>query len=265
MSYATLLVYVNVDNVSKQLVGVAANLADKFSAKLRGVSALAIMPPVAVEGMVVVDNASEFDVAQMKAKLEEAGNKFRAAAGPGRQTGWRSFLEFPTETLISEARCADLIVVEKNKSSWDLGKVVDNGSAILATGRPVLVVPTAVKSLAAEHVVVGWNDTREVRRAVQDALPFLHEAKRVTVVEICENDQMEAARHHVDEVVDYLARHRIKAEARVETKLVGSTGADQIIGLAVDEGADLLVTGAYGHSRLGEWVFGGMTHDLLVS
>jgi nucleotide-binding universal stress UspA family protein len=76
---------------------------------------------------------------------------------------------------------------------------------------------------------------------------------------------MEAARHHVDEVVDYLARHRIKAEARVETKLVGSTGADQIIGLAVDEGADLLVTGAYGHSRLGEWVFGGMTHDLLVS
>jgi nucleotide-binding universal stress UspA family protein len=70
---------------------------------------------------------------------------------------------------------------------------------------------------------------------------------------------MGGARHYVDDVVSYLARHRIKAEARVEAPLLGSTGADQIIGLALDEGADLLVTGAYGHSRLNEWIFGGMT------
>jgi nucleotide-binding universal stress UspA family protein len=265
MSYATLLVYVNVDRVPKQLVSVAAGLADKFSAKLIGLSALAIMPPVAAEGVVIVDNATEFDIAQMKAKLEQAGNKFRAVAESDHQTEWRSFLEFPTETLITEARCADLIVVEKNEASWNIHRVADNGSAILGAGRPFLVVPTAVKSLAAEHVVVGWKDTREARRAVQDALPFLHEAKRVTIVEICEKDQMETTRHHVDDVVGYLGRHRVKAEARVETQLLGSTGADQIIGLALDEGADLLVTGAYGHSRLNEWVFGGMTRDLLTS
>jgi nucleotide-binding universal stress UspA family protein len=121
-----------------------------------------------------------------------------------------------------------------------------------------------VKSLSADHVVVGWRDTREARRAVQDALPFLHEAKRVTVVEISEEDQKEAARHHVDDVVLYLARHKIKAEGRVETHLLGS-GADQIIGFAEDEDADLLVTGAYGHNRLNEWIFGGMTRDLLAS
>lgn len=96
MSYATLLVYVNVDHVSKQLVSVAAGLADKFSAKLIGLSALAIRPPVAAEGIVIVDNATEFDIAQMKAKLEQAGNKFGAAAGSDHQTEWRSFLEFPT-------------------------------------------------------------------------------------------------------------------------------------------------------------------------
>jgi nucleotide-binding universal stress UspA family protein len=264
MSYATLLVYVNVDHVSKQLVSVAAGLADKFSAKLLGLSALAIMPPVAAEGVVIVDNATEFDIAQMKAKLEETGNKVRAAAGADRQTEWRSFLEFPTETLISEARCADLIVVEKNKASWDIHRVADNGSAILGAGRPFLVVPGSVKSLAADHAVVGWKDTREARRAIQDALPFLHEAKRVTVLEICEKDQKEAARHGVDDVVLYLARHRIKAEGRVETQLLGS-GADQIIRFAEDEEADLLVTGAYGHSRLNEWIFGGMTRDLLAS
>jgi hypothetical protein len=67
MSYATLLVYVNVDHVSKQLVSVAAGLADKFSAKLIGLSALAIIPPIAAEGVVFVDNATEVDIALMKA------------------------------------------------------------------------------------------------------------------------------------------------------------------------------------------------------
>jgi nucleotide-binding universal stress UspA family protein len=264
MSYATLMVYVNVDHVSKALVSVAAGLTDKFSAKLIGLSALAIVPPVVAEGVVIVDHASEFEIAQKKTRLAEAGDKFRAAAGADRQTEWRSALMIPTDTLTSEARCADLIVIEKNRRSIDFYRVPDCGAAILGAGRPFLVVPAAVRSLTADHVVVGWKDTREARRAVQDALPFLHEAKRVTVIEICENGQKEAASHRVDDVVHYLARHRIKAEARVEMRLLGS-GADQIIGLAEDEGADLLVTGAYGHSRLNEWIFGGMTHDLLTS
>ena len=264
MSYATLLVYVNADRPSKQLVGVAAGLADKFSAKLIGLSALAIIPPFVAEGVVIVDNATEFDIAKMKATLADAGSKFGAAAGADRKTEWRSAIEFPTQTLISEARCADLILIEKGRSSGDTYRSVDVGAAILGAGRPFLVVPAAVKSLAADHVVIGWKDTREARRAIQDALPFLHEAKRVTIMEICENEEMDIARHHVADVVRYLAQHRIKAESRVEIQARGS-GADQIIGLAEDEGADLLVTGAYGHSRLNEWVFGGMTRDLLTS
>ena len=62
MSYATLMVWVNVDHVSKQLVSVAAGLADKFAAKLLGLSALAIMPPFVADGLVIVDNATEFRV-----------------------------------------------------------------------------------------------------------------------------------------------------------------------------------------------------------
>lgn len=263
MSYATLLVYVNADHVSKQLTGVAAEVSNKFSAMLVGLSALAVMPPFAAEGVVIVDNASEFDIAKMNARLAEAGKKFRAAAGAAREIEWRSAIEFPTETLIIEARCADLIVVQKGKSD-DIYRTLDTGAAILGAGRPFLVVPASAKSLAAEHVVIGWKDTREARRAVQDALPFLHEAKRVTIMEICENDGMDAARHGVNDVARYLARHRIKAEARIEVQAQGS-GADQITAFAEDEGSDLLVTGAYGHSRLNEWVFGGMTRDLLTS
>lgn len=260
MSYATLLVYVNADRVSKQLIGVAAGLADKFSAKLIGCSALAIVPPLVAEGVVIVDNASEVDIAKMTATLADAGSKFGSAAGPDRKAEWRSAIEFPTQSLLSEARCADLILIEKSRSAAAIHRNVDVGAAILGAGRPFLVVPEAVKSLVADHVVVGWKDTREARRAVQDALPFLHEARRVTVMEICGKDQMDIARLHVDDVTRYLAHHRIKAESRVEVQAPGS-GADQIIGLAEDEGADLLVTGAYGHSRLNEWVFGGMTRE----
>lgn len=263
MSFATLMVWVNVDHVSKQLVSVAVGVADKFGAKLLGLSTVAIMPQVVARGVMIVDNATEFDIAKMKASLAEAGNKVQAAAGVGRRIEWRSAIEFPTQALIGEARCADLILVERDRSG-DIYRTVDLGAAILGAGRPFLVVPAAVKSLAADHIVIGWKDTREARRAVKDALPFLHEAKRVTILEICEKDQMDTARHHVDDVVRYLEQHRIKAGRRVEIQARGS-GADQIIGLAEDEGADLLVTGAYGHSRLNEWIFGGMTRDLLTS
>jgi len=264
MSYATLMVYLNVDHVSKTLVSVAADLAQKFPAKLIGLSALAIVPPVVAERVVIADHASESEIAQLKKHLAEAGDDFRAAVGPNREIEWRSALEIPTDTLIREARCADLIIIGKSGRSVELHRAVDPGTAIMGAGRPVLVVPGAVKSLAANHVVIGWKDTREARRATQDALPFLHQAKRITVIEVCEADQKEAACHRVDDVLLYLARHRVKAEGRIATRSLGS-GADQIIGFAEEEGADLLVTGAYGHSRLNEWFFGGMTRDLLTS
>ena len=263
MSYAAIIVYVSADRVSCQLVSVAAALADKFSAKLIGLSALAIMPPFAAEGAVAVDNATEYDIVQMKAKLADAGNKFRAAAGSDRQTEWRSALEFPTETLLGEARSADLVVIGQNRPPGNLYRVVDNGAAIMGMGRPVLVVPETVASLRADYSMVGWKDSREARRAVLDALPFLRNAYHVTVAEICEDEQRPAARDRVDDVRRYLTRHGVKADFRVETQR--GSDADRLIKLAEEEGADLLVTGAYGHSRLNEWIFGGVTRDLLTS
>jgi nucleotide-binding universal stress UspA family protein len=134
----------------------------------------------------------------------------------------------------------------------------------MGAGRPFLVVPGGVKTLAVQHILIGWQDTREARRAIQDALPLLRLAKRITIVELCESDQKQAARHRIDDVVLYLARHKVRSEGRIETRLMAS-GAQQIMRFAEDEKADLLVSGAYGHSRLNEWVFGGMTHDLLAS
>jgi nucleotide-binding universal stress UspA family protein len=86
----------------------------------------------------------------------------------------------------------------------------------------------------------------------------------VTIVEICQAGDEEAAQARIDDVSRYLTRHRIQSGHRVILHQHGS-GAAQLIQLAKDERADLLVTGAYGHSRLGEWIFGGVTHDLLAT
>lgn len=264
MSYATLLAYVDADSVPEQRVRLAANLADKFNAMLIGLSANAIRPPFVAEGVVIQD-VTDDDIKEIRTKLAEKGTWFRNIAGADRRKlEWRSMVDFPMEALARESRCADLVVIGQRRESGDAFNSLDPGGAILKVGRPLVVVPKGVSELRPEHVVIGWKDTREARRAVQDALPFLKEAARVTIVEICRSGEEETAREHIDDVARYLERHQIKGGPQVILHQDDS-GAAQLIRLARDERADLLVTGAYGHSRLGEWVFGGVTRDLLTS
>ncbi len=128
----------------------------------------------------------------------------------------------------------------------------------------MLVVPPAIDSLKAERILIGWKDSREARRALQDSLPLLHEAKSVAVVEVCDDSMEALARQHVEDVARYLTRHRISVGSATAAAAKHGT-ADHLIDLARVEGADLIVTGAYGHSRLGEWIFGGVTRELLAS
>jgi nucleotide-binding universal stress UspA family protein len=264
MAYATLMVYVDANGASEQRVRLAAGLADKFSARLFGCSALAVRPPIGAEAVVIAP-VMEAETEQILAKLASKETWFRkiAAIDHGRLE-WRTASDYPVEALVREARSADLIVIGRSKESEDVYSSLDLGGVVLKAGRPVLVVPEGISSLRAEHVVIGWGDTREARRAVQDALPFLHEARRVTIAEICGSGKEETAGRHIDDVGGYLGRHRIKSGPKVILHQKGSAAA-QLIHLAQEEGADLLVTGAYGHSRLGEWFFGGVTRELLAS
>jgi nucleotide-binding universal stress UspA family protein len=262
MSYAVLMAYVDADGMPEKRVHLAASLADKFNATLIGLSALG--PPLLGKG-VVFREMTESDIKEMRALLAAKGNWFRSIAGADhRRLEWRPILDFPTDALAREARSADLIVIGHTVGAGDAYRSLDPGGSLLTIGRPTLIVPEGVSSLRAERVVIGWKDTREARQAVQDALPFLHEAASVTVVEICGSGEEGAAQERVGDVVRYLTRHRINGGTRVIPNQQGS-GAAQLIKLAQDEGADLLVTGAYGHSRLGEWIFGGMTRDLLAT
>ena len=139
---------------------------------------------------------------------------------------------------------------------------MDLADLVLRAGRPVLVVGAAVDKLDLRSVVVGWKDTREARRALEDALPLLKLADRVTVVEITSGEDVPKARPRIEDVAVWLAKHGVAASARVVASLGDDTA--QLSSIAAELDAGLVVGGAYGHTRLREWVLGGVTRNLLL-
>lgn len=268
MSFATVMVHVDVAPKSDARVRLAAQLADRFVSTLIGISAC-VLPPYPAEGAYFVTREFvEQEQQDILAALQRAEAFFRAAAGekgPKQEwVEWRSAIDLPETFVVSQARSADLVVVGRAPSPMDICRCLDPGAAVLKVGRPMLVVPPGVDTLKTERILIGWKDSREARRALQDALPLLHEAKSVAIIEVCEDGMEVSARHHVEDVARYLTRHRISVgSATAAAAKHGIT--EHLIDLARVEGADLIVTGAYGHSRLGEWIFGGVTRELLAS
>jgi nucleotide-binding universal stress UspA family protein len=266
MSYAALMVYVDIEGIPEQRVRIASDLARKLDAALIGFSARAVPPPFVAEG-VIIEEATEADIKQMQTALAKRGDWFRGVVGDVNDIEWRSALDFPGDALAREARCADLVIMGRQRQQqgrYDDQRILDPAEVLLKLGRPALLVAPGVASLRAEHVVVAWKDTREARRAVLDAIPFLRAARRVSVVEVCTNDERQSSLARIDDVVQYLARRRISANSRTIIHR-DKSDANHLFQFAMDEGADLLVAGAYGHSRVGEWIFGGMTREVLAS
>lgn len=262
MSFSNVMVYVDPQQQEEGQIRVAEAIAARFGGALIGVSAFAVEPPVVAEG-IVIERISEDQLKQMKADLSAKEIWFRKVVTmPADKVEWRCGVEYPTDFLVDQARAADLVVVKRKQLKDDEYHYIDSAAVMLRAGRPVLSVPQRVTKIAASRIVVGWKDTREARLAVQHALPFLTRAARVTIVELCTSDQQDAARHRVCDVARYLESHGASCQhdVRVHTS---EADASCLIRLAQEEDADLIVTGGYGHSRLGEWMFGGMTRGLL--
>ncbi|WP_038959610.1 universal stress protein [Bradyrhizobium japonicum] len=262
MSVATVMVYVDPTQQAEGQVRVARGVANKFGASLVGVSALEVEPTFVAEG-VIIQQTTAADLERMKSVLVGKEQWFRSIVGLQQErVEWRWTVQYPTVFLAEEARSADLVVVKRDQDGMDPYHHVDPAEAMLRMGRPTLFVPEYVSELRADRVVVGWKDTREARIAVRDALPFLTEAAEVMIIEICTSDEQDAAHRRLRDVAKYLQAHGAKCRTEVRVQMA-ETDAHQLIRLASDGGADLIVTGGYGHSRLGEWMFGGMTRGLL--
>ncbi len=265
MSYATIMVHVDVSGDLDGRVRIAAQLAERFQSRLIGVSSWMPRPPFMVEDLVIDPGPTAEQLANMTAALQRRGEAFKVAVGiDGSRVEWRSSQGFPTEYVARESRAADLVIVSRERTTFDPYVFPDPGALLLQVGRPVLTVPPGVDTFSGRRVLIAWKDTTQARRAVLDALPFLHRADEVIVGEICDtSEEVAPSQRRLRDVVQYLASHRVAALAERVRPAEGAP-LKSLLRLTREETADLIVAGAYGHSRLGEWMFGGMTQGLLA-
>jgi nucleotide-binding universal stress UspA family protein len=262
MAYPTMMVHVDFEASTKARVHLATSLADRFRSTLLGIAACAPHPSVVRAGLAIPPLATCENPDELKIALDQQEHQFRSIAAKGRcQVKWRSALDLPTEFVAREAGGADLVIIGRERFSGDPFRFLDPGALLLRIGRPVLLVPDGLDQLRASRVAVAWKDTREARRALSDSLGFLHDAEKVFLVEVCAKHEAEIVQQDLSNAIYYLIGHRITTATPL--MLPAPDVADELLRIVRTEQIDLLVAGAYGHSRLGEWVFGGVTRDLL--
>lgn len=264
MTFPTIMVHLDMGPTHAGLLRVVADLAARFQA---GVIGIATCQPIEVNSdALAYEDVIQQDIDDINRLIQASEAEFRSALkGRVEWLEWQSLVTTRplADFMAHEARAADLIVTGLGPGPAPEGnRRVDLGSLILQAGRPVLVVPQGAEAAPMERVTVGWSDTREARRAIADALPILRQAKHVSVAAIVAKAEMASGRDQVSGVVQWLGRHAVAAHAVV----LPSSGDDtaQLARLADDDNADLIVAGAYGHSRIREWALGGVTRDLLL-
>lgn len=268
--FKTILVHLDDSRRCHLRMGVAARLAANFRANLVGmyvVPTRELAPSLAalLPAQVVAQRLRETGAAQ-----ERAQTLFREAAVAAGVTAteWRAPAGSQIGTAVAHARCTDLAVMgQRDPADADFAFVEELTEAVvLSSGRPTLVVPYAVApAVVGQNVLIAWDGGREASRAVGDALPILTKARQVTVMSVSTGTG--------ERVIDPAATSRLAAylnshgvEARVDHSEVDDIGIGEwLLSRAADLSSDLLVMGAYAHTRLRDLVLGGVTRTMLAS
>jgi nucleotide-binding universal stress UspA family protein len=261
--YTSLLVHVDITPHVARRIEIAAHLAREMGARLVGLGAEtfnSIPPADPYLGYGAADWLSLMDK-QVTQDLKAAEDQFTHNAAAV-ETEWRTVRDYPAKAIAAMSRAADLIVASP-KGPGAPGLAADPAEVVMTAGRPVLIIPrNAANLLRAHTIVVAWKDTREARRAVADSMAFLRRATSVIVQGVCEDDSFEALEYETEDVAAYLRRSGVRARSQVSAcSPKGVTATLEAIAEA--NGADLIVAGAYGHSRMREWAFGGVTNSLI--
>jgi nucleotide-binding universal stress UspA family protein len=266
MTITSMLVSLHLGRSNDAPLRVAAGLAARFGAHAEGIALCQPIHISASDAYLVSDLAVE-DREERLQQMAVAEAAFRQAlTGRARSTAWHAeiILSNLSAAVATEARSHDLIVVgaETSHPFSDPVPPVHLGDLVLQAGRPILVVPAAVETLALDHVLLAWKDGCPARRAAADSLPLLRSAKRVTVAEVVPAADTAEAEKRLRAIAVWLSRHGIHAE----TKVLAETGEDagRLAALAQDLGIDLIIAGAYAHHRLQEQIFGGVTRSLMA-
>ena len=263
MPIKTILLHMANDDRHAARLEVAVGLARRFSAF---VEVLYVAPPVSMPAAVTGRAASYGYIAEATAIAHERAEQIEQEVRQGLKDcsySWSVVEGDHVELLARRAAYADLaIVTQSHGDSLDDRVMLHVPDRLpLETPCPTLVVPHdfAPQTVIGRHVVIAWKNTRESGRAVRNAMPFLQAAEKVTILTI------DPPGHRLDsghDLMVWLERHGVSSHHEANIHQGGDVG-EVILTSARDMGADLLVMGAYGHSRLREMVLGGATRTVL--
>lgn len=265
MAYKTILVSLNEVPRLPQLLEAARSLGKTFAAHVSGlyvIPAVQFYPSVGYEAMPQFFDGNQIYFRDNAKAVQEGFEKAMKAEG---LTFDFQLVNAATanvsDEVIARGHSADLIVLSAANVDAPAGVEPDFvEQVVMAAGRPVMILPLKGEAkLDLSSVVLGWNDGREAARAVFDALPLLRQAKSVSVVRLDpqKSRDLDGKIAGVD-VAESLSRHKVKAEILNLPTMSGDSG-QALLTCAADRGAGLIVMGAYGHSRLREFIFGGAT------
>lgn len=272
MPLKDLLVSIDASEAVRARIDFAIALARKHEARLTGLFVLDLVPTIEEMARGYGDQYEFLTsyAALRKRALEDAARveaEFRERLRREDIAGeWRFLESLPAETAALHARYADLAIVgqvdPERPNAVNAARLPEE--VLFGSGRPALIVPYAGRFAGdCGRILIGWTATREAARALNDALPLLERAKKVVVLTINpqRGDEVEPGIPAAD-IAHHLAQHGVTAEAATIVVDEISTG-DALLNYASDFGADLIVMGAYGHSRTREFVLGGMTRQIL--
>jgi nucleotide-binding universal stress UspA family protein len=265
--FRTVLVHLDNTKGSTARLRFAASLAREFDAMLVGITAALPHMPVEIYesamGTAVVDpDYIDYDRRRLEGEFAKTADAFkRETEKAGLETAWRASFEPTSDAIVRAAVAADIVVVGRGDGAPIANmQTAAPGEIVLRTGRPVLIAPEGQEACRPTSIVVAWKDSSESQRAIADAIPFMKRASQVTVVAVREHKDDNTP--GLDDALGFLLRHGIAAKSRV---VDGKNGAGpDLLELARTVKADLVVAGAYGHSRWREWAFGGVTRELLL-
>ena len=270
MTLRTLLVHINDKPQCKQQLTVAIRLALDFGARLVGIYLVPTVELTPSLAALLPDDVVARRLEETGAAQAQAEKLFRQAAQVAGLTAieWRAPSGDPVSAAVAHARCADLTVIGQPEADQPDVRFLEElaQTVALSAGRPTLITPYAgpVRS-PGQRVLVAWDGGREASRAVGDALPVIARAKHVTITAI-HRDQGESIADEAatSRLADYLHSHAIDAtvdHSSVEDISIG----EWLLSRSVDLSIDLIVMGAYAHTRLRELILGGVTRTMLRS
>ena len=270
MTFKTIVAIIQNSAEADRVVGCAVALASRYDGHLIGIHAEAL--PIPYTATIGFPDA-EFIQASAeinKERSEKLGALFsERAKAAGVSAEWRSLESFSGDSALSgiaSARCADLVVAAQADPDVDSGGSADIETLLFDAGRPVLIMPHHGPCLSSyRRVLVAWDGSRQASRSVFDALPFIMEANDTEIFMVDPpGDRFEAGDEAGADIAATLARHGV--DVRVHTEKSHGLSTDTMIqNRLADTGADLLVLGAYSHSWLREFLFGGVTRTVLHS